>query len=177
MAAGLQAPLAAAMMPILLTAAAAAGALMPMTNTEAVAVMTAARCAELEDKNHKVLRNHAVGQKEWKCWAAAGPGEVVKGVTTSPTKRPYTDLVTKDKVTRWANEHLTFRACHTTNGKLIAGNQLISSSHADNLKKAVIDLYQHQFAHGKVGQEANHVHPFINNRFLQTTMRAIKRLW
>ena len=96
-------------------------ALLPMTASEQIATTTAARLAELKDKSPKVLLNNAAGTKEWKLWANAGPGVLVKGVKTPEGKRAYPDLVTVHMVTKWAAEHLVHRTCHTTKGILIAG--------------------------------------------------------
>ena len=89
---------AAAIMP----SSAAMSALLPMTASEQIATTTAARLAELKDKSPKVLLNNAAGTKEWKLWANAGPGVLVKGsslITLARRQNPPGNELRQDGVT------------------------------------------------------------------------------
>ena len=77
-------------------------ALLPMNASEQIATTTAARLAELKDKDPKVLLNNAAGTKEWKLWANAGPGVLVKGsslITLARRQNPPGNELRQDGVT------------------------------------------------------------------------------
>jgi hypothetical protein len=109
-----------------------------------------ARLAELQDRptNTSLAYGSMHGDgsgpsKEFKCWCEAGPGVVVYGHPTGPSKVPTDVTVTPDKKNAYIVLHLSKRPVHTTTGKPIPGTKVSAAVVAKHVKM-LSDLYKQQ---------------------------------